>query len=35
MTIGRRPEWNTVAARERVNDLRREIDNAIDVRDLD
>ena len=30
MTIGRWPEWNTVAARERAKDLRREIDEGID-----
>ena len=30
MTIGRWPEWTTVAARERAKDLRREIDEGID-----
>ena len=30
MTIGRWPEWNTVAARERAKELRREIDEGID-----
>ncbi len=30
MTIGRWPEWNTVAARERAKDLRRDIDEGID-----
>lgn len=30
MTIGRWPEWTTVAARERAKDLRRDIDEGID-----
>lgn len=30
MTIGRWPEWSTVAARERAKDLRREIDEGAD-----
>ena len=30
MTIGRWPEWNTVAARERAKELRRDIDEGID-----
>lgn len=30
MTIGRWPEWSTVAARERAKDLRRDIDEGID-----
>ena len=30
MTIGRWPEWTTVAARERAKDLRREIDEGVD-----
>ena len=30
MTIGRWPEWNTTAARERAKDLRRDIDEGID-----
>ncbi len=30
MTIGRWPEWRTVAARERAKDLRREIDEGVD-----
>jgi len=29
MTIGRWPEWNTVAARERAKELRRDIDEGI------
>jgi hypothetical protein len=30
MTIGRWPEWNTTAARERAKELRRDIDEGID-----
>ena len=30
MTIGRWPEWNTVAARERAKELRRDIDEGFD-----
>jgi len=30
MVIGRWPEWNTVAARERAKELRRDIDEGID-----
>ncbi|KPP83608.1 MAG: Site-specific recombinase XerD [Rhodobacteraceae bacterium HLUCCO07] len=30
MTIGRWPEWSTVAARERAKELRRDIDQGID-----
>ena len=30
MTIGRWPEWNTVAARERAKELRRDIDEGLD-----
>jgi hypothetical protein len=30
MTIGRWPEWNTVAACERAKELRRDIDEGID-----
>ncbi len=30
MTIGRWPEWSTVAARERAKELRRDIDEGID-----
>ena len=30
MTIGRWPEWNAVAARERAKELRRDIDEGID-----
>jgi len=30
MTIGRWPEWNTLAARERAKELRRDIDEGID-----
>ena len=30
MTIGRWPEWTTVAARERAKDLRRDIDEGVD-----
>ena len=30
MTIGRWPEWTTVAAREWAKDLRREIDEGVD-----
>ena len=30
LTIGRWPEWNAVAARERAKELRRDIDEGID-----
>lgn len=34
MTIGRWPEWNTTAARERAKELRRDIDEGIDPLNL-
>jgi Arm DNA-binding domain len=35
MNIGRWPEWSVTAARERAKELRRAIDDAIVVRELD
>ncbi len=35
MTIGRWPEWNTAAARERAKELRRDIDEGIRLSHLD